>query len=233
MGFTFDGKRVFNKRLNRVQLYEFLLKHELCHIVMEACYSSHYWGRTFLEMGHTVALIPAQHVTLFVRGNKNDSNDTLAIFEASNRVYIRHVPIKTEAQQEILMLHSLRERLVRNRTAASNQLRGLLTDFGIIFPLGAKAFDDKMKALHKVGHPYFISYRDENLAILQYGCLLYSLVRKEEVIILSCDCLSMSIVHPLVDLSRLTANFKIFNLADVDGIGFETHYMTKKAKIQL
>jgi hypothetical protein len=59
------------------------------------------------------------------------------------------------------------------------------------------------------------------------------LVRKEEVIILSCDCLSMSIVHPLVDLSRLTANFKIFNLADVDGIGFETHYMTKKAKIQL
>tara|TARA_R110001583_G_C5603927_1_gene404756 strand:+ start:101 stop:1126 length:1026 start_codon:yes stop_codon:yes gene_type:complete len=147
MGFTFDGKRVFNKRLNRVQLYEFLLKHELCHIVMEACYSSHYWGRTFLEMGHTVALIPAQHVTPFVRGNKNDSNDTLAIFEASNRVYIRHVPIKTEAQQEILMLHSLRERLVRNRTAASNQLRGLLTDFGIIFPLGAKAFDDKMKAL--------------------------------------------------------------------------------------
>ena len=67
-----------------------------CRVVMEACYSSHYWGRTFEEMGHTVALIPAQHVTPFVRGNKNDSNDTLAIFEASSRIYIRHVPIKKQ-----------------------------------------------------------------------------------------------------------------------------------------
>ena len=120
MGFTCDGKKVFNKRLNRAQLYQFLLNHELCQIVMEACYSSHYWGRTFEEMGHTVALIPAQHVTPFVRGNKNDSNDILVIFEASSRVYIRPVPIKTEAQQEILMLHSLRERLLKNRTTASN-----------------------------------------------------------------------------------------------------------------
>ena len=98
-------------------------------------------------MGHDVGLIPAQHVTPFVRGNKNDTNDTLAIFEASERQFIRFVPIKTEAQQEILMLHLLRERLLRNLTSASNQLRGLLTDFGIIFGLGHKAFNDKMKEI--------------------------------------------------------------------------------------
>ena len=98
-------------------------------------------------MGHDVGLIPAQHVTPFVRGNKNDTNDTLAIFEASERQFIRFVPIKTEAQQEILMLHRLRERLLRNRTSASNQLRGVLTDFGLIFGLGHKAFSDKMKEL--------------------------------------------------------------------------------------
>jgi transposase len=101
---------------------------------MEACYSSHYWGRAFESMGHTVHLIPAQHVTPFVRGNKNDSNDTLAIFEASHHPHIRFVPKKTEAQQEILILHRLRERLLSARTAASNQLRGLLADFGIVSP---------------------------------------------------------------------------------------------------
>ena len=92
---------------------------------MEACYSSHYWGRTFSSMGHDVGLIPAQHVTPFVRGNKNDTNDTLAIFEASERPFIRFVPIKTQAQQEILMLHRLRERLLKNRTSASNPLAKL------------------------------------------------------------------------------------------------------------
>jgi transposase len=147
LGFTSTGKIVFNKRLNRTQLSHFMPMQPKCRVVMEACYSSHYWGRTIESMGHTVHLIPAQHVTPFVRGNKNDSNDALAIFEASLRPFIRFVPIKTQAQQEILILHRLRERLLSARTAASNQLRGLLADFGITFPLGKAAFNEKIKAL--------------------------------------------------------------------------------------
>jgi len=142
MGFTSTGKIDFNKRLNRLQLSEFMQMKPKCRVVMEACYSSHYWGRTFESMGHTVDLIPAQHVTPFVRGNKNDNNDTLAIFEASSRPFIRFVPIKTIEQQEVLILHRLRERLLSSRIATSNQLRGLLTDFGIIFPLGQKGFTE-------------------------------------------------------------------------------------------
>ena len=144
MGFSSTGKIMFNKRLNRFQLSEFMQMQPKCRVVMEACYSSHYWGRTFESMGHTVDLIPAQHVTPFVRGNKNDSNDTLAIFEASSRAFIRFVPIKTIAQQEVLILHRLRERLLSSRIATSNQLRGLLTDFGIIFPLGQKGFTEML-----------------------------------------------------------------------------------------
>jgi len=147
MGFTAKNKSAFNKRLNRVQLKHFMQMQPPCRVVMEACYSSHYWGRTFESMGHTVDLIPAQHVTPFVRGNKNDSNDTLAIFEASARPFIRFVPIKTQAQQETLILHRLRERLLSARTAASNQLRGLLADFGIVFPQGKAAFIEKIQAL--------------------------------------------------------------------------------------
>ncbi len=144
MGFSSTGKIMFNKRLNRLQLSEFMQMQLKCRVVMEACYSSHYWGRTFNSMGHTVDLIPAQHVTPFVRGNKNDSNDTLAIFEASTRPFIRFVPVKTIAQQEVLILHRLRERLLSSRIATSNQLRGLLTDFGIIFPLGQKGFTEML-----------------------------------------------------------------------------------------
>lgn len=147
MGFTSTGEAVFNKRLNRLQLRHFMQMQPPCRVVMEACYSSHYWGRALELFGHAVHLIPAQHVTPFVRGNKNDSNDTLAIFEASLRPHIRFVPIKTAAQQEILILHRLRERLLSARTAASNQLRGLLADFGIVFPLGKAAFNEKMQEL--------------------------------------------------------------------------------------
>jgi DNA-binding winged helix-turn-helix (wHTH) protein len=41
--------------------------------------ATHYWGREIAKLGHDTKLIPAQHVTPFVRGNKNDHNDAFAI----------------------------------------------------------------------------------------------------------------------------------------------------------
>ncbi len=144
LGMDSHHKQVFNKRLNRTQLTEFMSQQSVCNVVFEACYSSHYWGRKFVAMGHDVKLIPAQHVTPFVRGSKNDKNDAMAIYEASFRPNIRFVPIKTEAQQEILMLHRVRERLVKQRTACTNQIRGVLVDFGICIPQGHSAFERAM-----------------------------------------------------------------------------------------
>jgi transposase len=125
-------KPLFNKKLSRKELLKFLAIQEPTVVVIEACYSSNYWAREIKKLGHDVKLIPAQHVTPFVRGNKNDRNDALAIIEASQRPYIRFVPVKTEYQQEINALHRVRERLVRNRTGVTNQTRGLLSDFGVI-----------------------------------------------------------------------------------------------------
>ena len=144
LGMTADAKKVYNKRLNRNQLKELLCNTPACTVVMEACYSSHYWGRVGLQFGHNVKLIPAQHVTPFVRGNKNDSNDALAIFEASSRPNIRFVPIKSEAQQEVLMMHRIRDRLIKQRIACTNQIRGLLVDFGFVFPQGFTAFEQNI-----------------------------------------------------------------------------------------
>ncbi len=90
---------------------------------MEACYSSNYWGRELQKLGLEVKLIPAQHVTPFVRGNKNNHNDALAIIEASQIPNIRFFPIKSEHQQEISCLYRIRERLIKNKTSVSNQTR--------------------------------------------------------------------------------------------------------------
>lgn len=143
------NKVLFNKKLSRKKFTEFMVQLPASTVYMEACYSSHYWGRTLQEMGHRPFLIPAQHVTPFVRGNKNDSNDALAIAEAANRPGIRFVPIKTVQQQEIMAMHRLRTRLVKSRTQVSNQARGLLSDFGIAFPLGAKSFINAISDLQE------------------------------------------------------------------------------------
>jgi transposase len=132
-------KSQFNKKLKRHELLDFMRQQAPTMVVMEACYSSHYWGREMAKLGHDVKLIPAQHVTPFVRGNKNDYNDAFAITEASQRPYIRFVPVKSEHQQEISCLHRIRDRLIKSKTALSNQSRGLLSEFGVVFPCGHKA----------------------------------------------------------------------------------------------
>jgi transposase len=91
-------------------------------------------------MGHQVVLIPAQHVTPFVRGNKSDRNDALAIAEAARRPSLRPVPVKSVEQQDIQCLHRLRERYLSQRTGLINQTRGLLSEYGIVAPQGLKAF---------------------------------------------------------------------------------------------
>jgi transposase len=50
------------------------------------------------------------------------------------------VPIKTVAQQDIQALHRVRERLIGARTALINEMRGLLAEYGIVLPVGIKAF---------------------------------------------------------------------------------------------
>ncbi|MFT6898799.1 MAG: transposase [Paraglaciecola sp.] len=132
-------KPQFNKKLKRNELLDFMRQQSPTVVVMEACYSSHYWGREIAKLGHDTKLIPAQHVTPFVRGNKNDHNDAFAIAEASQRSHIRFVPIKTEQQQEVNCLHRIRDRLIKSKTALSNQIRGLLSEFGLVFPCGHAA----------------------------------------------------------------------------------------------
>jgi hypothetical protein len=85
-----------------------------------------------------------QFVKPYVKTNKNDMADAEAICEAVNRPNMRFVPIKNVEQQAILSVHRARQGFVKARTAQANQIRGLLSEFGIIIPQGIKSIAKRM-----------------------------------------------------------------------------------------
>ncbi len=86
------------------------------------------------SMGMRVKLIPPQYVKPYVKTNKTDAADAEAICEAVARPNMRFVQIKTAEQQAILVLHTERNILIRERTACANSMRAILAEFGIIMP---------------------------------------------------------------------------------------------------
>jgi len=131
-----NGNVVLRKRLSRPKLAEFIAKLLPCTIVMEACSGANHWCRKFKAMGHEAKLINPQFVKPFVKTNKNDRNDSEAICEAASRPSMRYVSPKTVEQEDIQALHRIRSRLIGERTALTNQIRGLLAEYGIIVSKG-------------------------------------------------------------------------------------------------
>jgi transposase len=130
------GKRAFNRQVRRARLMELLLQYPDASIAMEACSGSNYWGRQLQQRGFKVMLIPPQHVKPFVKGNKNDRNDAFAITEAARRPELKCVEPRTLAQTDMIQVHRVLDRMIRQRTALINQLRGFLNEYGIVVARG-------------------------------------------------------------------------------------------------
>lgn len=130
------GKRAFNRQVRRARLMEVLLQYPDATIAMEACSGSNYWGRELQQRGFKVMLIPPQHVKPFVKGNKNDRNDAFAITEAARRPDLKCVEPRTLAQTDMIQVHRVLDRMVRQRTALINQIRGFLNEYGIVVVQG-------------------------------------------------------------------------------------------------
>ena len=172
-GMTGNQKIEFNKTLRRSELAAFMVQQPGTVVAMEACYSSHYWGRTFESMGHTVKLLPAQFVKPFVRGHKSDRNDAVAIAEACQRPNIVPVPVKTVEQQDIQVLHRMRDRYVARRTGLVNQGRGLLSEYGIVVPQGLQAFCQLLREVAAPGSKHLSNFvRPEFAQLMDEYCWL-------------------------------------------------------------
>ena len=126
------GKLVLRRQLRRERMLEFFAQLKPCEVGLEACGGAHYWHRQLSQLGHTVRLLSAHKVKPYLDGNKNNRHDAAAICEAMSRPAMRFVQAKTLAQQDMQTLHRARALLVRDLTALSNQMRGLLHEYGIV-----------------------------------------------------------------------------------------------------
>ncbi|HKC93147.1 MAG TPA: IS110 family transposase [Nitrospira sp.] len=133
-GVDAHGKTVLTKRLSRSALRPFMANLPPCRVGLEAFASAHYWSRQLRACGHDIRLMSPQFVKPYVKSQKNDSNDAEAICEAVSRPTMRFVSPKTIGQQDLQALHRIRQRRIHNRTALSNQIRGLLMEYGITLP---------------------------------------------------------------------------------------------------
>jgi transposase len=147
VGCDAHGKRVRRKQLRRGQMLRYFANLPPSLVGMASCASASYWARELQALGHAVKLIPPQYVKPYVRGNKNDYNDALAIAEAVVQPQMRFAAIKTVAQQDIQALHRLRERRIAERTALCNQVRGLLGEYGIVLPRGVASLRRRLPEL--------------------------------------------------------------------------------------
>ncbi|TIU44264.1 MAG: IS110 family transposase [Mesorhizobium sp.] len=120
------------RKLRREDVVGFFSALPPCLIGIEACATGHHWARVLIGLGHDVRLMPASYVKPYVKRQKNDATDAEAICEAVMRPTMRFVPVKSEEQQSVLMLHRVRELLIRQRTMLVNALRGHLAELGIV-----------------------------------------------------------------------------------------------------
>ncbi len=127
---------VIKKKLKRAELLAFFANHPQSLVGMEACGGAHHWARELIKLGHQVVLLNARYVKNFVVGNKNDFNDAQAIFDAVSRPNKREVAVKTIDQQDMQLVHKVRQGYVDQRTALVNQIRGLLSERGIVIAQG-------------------------------------------------------------------------------------------------
>src|SRR5262245_50861736 len=130
------GRVAERQRLSRRQFSRFLAEQAPATIVMEACGTSHHWGREAEARGHRVVLLPPHAVRPYVLRNKTDGADAKALLEAIRNESIRPVPVKSVDQHVIGALHRLRSAWLATRTARLNTLRGLLRELGFAIPVG-------------------------------------------------------------------------------------------------
>jgi transposase len=113
-----------------------------CVVAMESCSGAHHISRRLAPLGLVVRILPAQHVAAYRaagKRSKNDATDAAAICEAASRPHLHPVPVKTASQQGMLAIHRLREGYKDERTALINRVRGLLAEFGLVFPQSPEA----------------------------------------------------------------------------------------------
>jgi transposase len=123
------GAIVLREKVSRGRITSRLANLPPCLIGIEAGMATHYVARELAVLGHDVKQVPPAYAKPFRQGHKNDFRDAHAV--AVQRPTTRFVPAKTDEQLDLQALHRVRSRLVSERTAVINQIRGFLLERGL------------------------------------------------------------------------------------------------------
>lgn len=165
------GRVAKSKRLSRNKFLEYLQQQPPATVVMEACGSAHHWARSLQKMGHAVVLLPPHEVRPYVTRNKTDRSDTRGLLEAHRNERIKPVPVKSVDAQAVAALHRLRSGWLDRRTAVLNAFRGVLREFGIFIPVGARNVRPRVVEL--------LAEKDPQVPALLYPVLEQSMIEIE------------------------------------------------------
>jgi transposase len=149
-----------------------------CVVAMETCSGAHHWARKLRSIGLVPRLIAGHFVgpyRMAGRQGKNDANDAAAVCEAAGRPHMRFVPIKSAEQQAVLAVHRLREGYKEERTACINRIRGLLAEFGLVFPQSPQALRSQLAdviedASNELPHLARVALQRAQLQWLELDC---------------------------------------------------------------
>jgi transposase len=198
------GEEPVRKRHGRAAVERFFAALPPAVIGLEACGSSHYWGRTLRAMGHEVRLVPAAYVKPFVKRNKTDARDAAAICEAMQRPDMRFVAVKTVEQQAARGIETARELLVKQRTQLHNALRALMAEFGLVAAQGRRGLATLVGVLEAA---------DDGAVPAAVRPALYALRDQAAALDASIDSLEAQIV------ARAKADTIMQRLTTIPGIG--------------
>jgi len=141
VGVDGTGAVVVRRTMRRQTLIDYLATLPACVVAMEACCGAHHLGRLFAAHGHEIRLMSPEYVRPYVKAQENDDRDAEAIAEPASRPTMRFIDLKSQEQLDIQTLHRARSRLVAERTNLINQLRAILLERGVIFPVGRRKLE--------------------------------------------------------------------------------------------
>ena len=128
VGLDDQGKVVKRRRMRPTSITGFTKSLPPCIIAMEACCGAHHLGRLLTAQGHEVRLMSPEYVRPYVKT-------------------MRFVELKSEQQLDMQTLHRARDRLVGERTALINQLRGILLERGVVIARGRRNLERELDAM--------------------------------------------------------------------------------------
>lgn len=135
-GLDRHSKVCSKKRVTRKNFIKTVIQLNPRMLAIEACSGANHWCRELSKRNIPVKLISPQYVKPFVKTNKNDANDALAIAVAASQGHMVFVSPKNLEQQDIQSLFRIRERLKINWV--------ILLEYGVAIAKGANKFYQKI-----------------------------------------------------------------------------------------